>query len=406
MTAATRLIVVGAGPVGAVAAWDAVRHGLHVVLIEQAAAIDPSPRAATFHPSTLEMLDELGIMPEFVNAGLVARFFDFWDRPAAELIARCDHHVLSDDTRFPYVVQTEQHKLVGMLLRRLQAEPTAEVMLGCKLTGLEQDSSSVTAHVVSPEGRRSVRADFIIGADGGRSTVRKSLGIEFEGYTWPERFLVLTTLFDFQRAFDCSYRNYMSDPVEWVNLFKVAGDDGLGRWRAVFATRPDETEDEVLRTEIGQTRLAGLVPDAAAGLVHQNLYKVHQRVARSFTKGRAFLAGDAAHVNNPIGGLGLNCGIHDANALIRALYHAATDGSQAQLRLYETHRRALNIEYVQDQTVANKRRLEETDTSVRQARFDDLAATAADPVRHRQFLLRTSLLESVRKPTKAAGSSD
>jgi 3-(3-hydroxy-phenyl)propionate hydroxylase len=181
-----------------------------------------------------------------------------------------------------------------------------------------------------------------------------------------------------------------------VNLFKVAGDDGLGRWRAVFATRPDETEDDALRTETGQARLAGLVPDAAADLVHQNLYKVHQRVATSFRRDRAFLAGDAAHVNNPIGGLGLNCGIHDAYALIRALDHAVRDGSETQLRLYETRRRALNIKYVQQQTIVNKKRLEEKDASVRRARLDDLAAAVADPARHRQFLLRTSLLESVR----------
>jgi 3-(3-hydroxy-phenyl)propionate hydroxylase len=390
------VIVVGGGPVGAVAAWDAARRGLSPVLIEQSAGIDTNPRAATFHPSTLEMLDDLGVIEDFVAVGLVCRYFDFWDRPSGRLVARFDHDVLRDDTRFPFVVQTEQHKLVNLLLRRLEADDDARVVLGGTLVGLEQDAGGVTAHVATADGELALRAEFLIGADGGRSTVRKLLGIEFEGYTWPERFLVLTTTYDFQEAFDCSYRNYMADPVEWVNLFKVAGDDLSGRWRAVFATRPDETEEEALNEEVAKARLSGLVPEAADGLVHVNLYNVHQRVAKSFRDGRAFLAGDAAHVNNPIGGLGLNCGIHDATELLAAIDRFVRTGEDHGLARYEEHRRALNIEYVQQQTVANKRRLEEKDPAVREERLAELAATAADEERHRAFLLRTSLLASLR----------
>src|SRR5262249_44182473 len=141
------------------------------------------------------------------------------------------------------------------------------------------------------------------------------------GYTWPERFIVLTTSNDFQKMLDCCYRNYFADPDEWMNLFKVAGDDGKGRWRAVFPSHPEETDEEILTDEAVHRRLQGVCPTTTAyDVVHRNLYKVHQRVAKTFRAGRVFLAGDAAHVNNPIGGLGLNCGIHDAMELIDTIH--------------------------------------------------------------------------------------
>ena len=156
--------------------------------------------------------------------------------------------------------------------------------------------------------------------------MRKSLGIEFEGYTWPERFLVITTKFDFQAALGCCLRNYMADPQEWTNLFKVAGDDLKGRWRAVFNTREDETDEEALADAAVRARLGRVhVPEDKRDYLHLNLYSVHQRVAKSFRKGRVFLCGDAAHVNNPIGGLGLNSGIHEAWHLANLLKEAKPD---------------------------------------------------------------------------------
>jgi 3-(3-hydroxy-phenyl)propionate hydroxylase len=224
------------------------------------------------------------------------------------------------------------------------------------------------------------------------------MGIPFEGYTWPERFIVLTTRFDFERERGYCYRNYLSDPDEWANLFKVAGDDGKGQWRAVFPTREEESDAEALSDAGVQQRLQRFFPKPAPyEVVHRNLYKAHQRVARTFRKGRVLLAGDAAHVNNPIGGLGLNCGIHDGVELAERLARHCGGSGEDELDLYDRRRRPLNIEFVQSQTVNNKKRLEEKDPAVRAANFEQLRQTAADPARHRQFLLRTSLIESVRK---------
>jgi 3-(3-hydroxy-phenyl)propionate hydroxylase len=130
---------------------------------------------------------------------------------------------------------------------------------------------------------------------------------------------------------------------------------------------------------------------------------VHQRVAASFRRGRVFLAGDAAHVNNPLGGLGLNFGIHDAMELTGLLGRVIRrEAPEAILDQYDLHRRPLNIEFVQQQTVANKKRMEEKDPAARSKNFEQLAATAADPAAHRAYMLRASLIESVRKRAAAA----
>jgi 3-(3-hydroxy-phenyl)propionate hydroxylase len=394
-----RVGIVGAGPVGVVAALACARRGMRVTLFEAEREIDHSPRAATTHPSTLEVLAGLGLLEEFQSVGLVARYFQFWDGATKTLVAEFDHDALRDETPYPYVVQTEQHKLCEIGLRRLGAMPNVEVRMGAPVTGLEQDANGVRLAATEQHA-----FDYVIGCDGGRSAVRKCLDIEFEGYTWPERFLVLTTLFDFEQMLGCCPRSYISDPEEWTNLFKVSGDDLKGRWRAVFPARENETDEEAFSEPAVRRRMHKLWQDhPMESLVHRNIYRVHQRVAKAFRSGRVFLAGDAAHVNNPVGGLGLNCGIHDALELAETLQLVASgQAGEELLDRYERRRRPLNIEHVQQQTVANKKRLEERDPRVRQANFDELSRAAADPRLHKQFLMRTSLIESMRKAARIA----
>ena len=387
--AARRIIVVGAGPVGTVAALACARFGHDVTLFEAEERINDSPRASTTQPPTLEILAELGLIDEYIAQGLIARTFQFWDRSRLRLIAEFDFERLRGETAYPFVVQTEQHKLALMGIARLRVMGNATVRMGTRVTGIEQDAEGATVRTEE----EALRADYVIGCDGGSSAVRKALGIEFEGFTWPERFLVITTRFDFERALGVCYRNYMADPHEWTNLFKVAGDDLKGRWRAVYNTREDESDEEALSDAAVRARLGRVyVPEAERDYLHLNLYNVHQRVAKQFRRGRVFLCGDAAHVNNPIGGLGLNSGIHEAWDLAQLLSRPGAD-----LDAYERRRRPLNIEYVQEQTIANKRRLEEREPGTRERHFEELGRTADDPAKHKAFLMRASLLEGTKK---------
>jgi 3-(3-hydroxy-phenyl)propionate hydroxylase len=390
--------VIGTGPVGVICALALARQGHSILLVETEPSVNRSPRAATTHPATLEMLAELDLVTEIIGSGVVARYFQFWDRPSGRMIAQFDHQILSKDTPYPFVVQCEQHKVANLGLARLQTMSNASVAMQTRASGFTDDGERVTLALASPNGtERRVTASYLVGCDGGRSFVRKGLGIEFEGFTHPERFIVLTTPFDFEAEKGFCYRNYFSDPDEWANLFKVAGDDLRGLWRVVFPTRINETDEQALSDAAVQHRLQKFFPlGRPYEVAHRNIYNVHQRVAASFRKGRVMLAGDAAHVNNPIGGLGMNFGIHDAVSLAASIDAVLKGETEAGLDGYDRLRRPLNVEFVQSQTIQNKKRLEEKDPAIREKNFADLAATAADPIRHRAFLMRTSLLESVR----------
>ena len=393
------ILIAGGGPVGVIAALALARQGLAVHVFEAENKVNDAPRAATTHAATLEMLEELGLAEEVIRRGLIEPLFRTWDRSTGKLVAEFDFGNLKNDTRYPYAVQCEQHKLANLAIERLRELPHATVEFSARVTSVSQSSDAVEITVQTKAGTRTVKGVYLIGADGGRSTVRKSLDIDFEGYTHPERFLILTTRFDIGTKFPGCTRNYLSDPQDWCALFKVAGDDGKGLWRVLSSTRLDQAEAELFDDGAVERRLQGFIPkDGRYDVVHRNLYNVHQRVAARFCKGRVFLAGDAAHVNNPLGGLGLNFGIHDAIELTRLLGRVLRREAAADsLDSYDRYRRPLNIEFVQQQTIANKQRMEEKNPAARARNFEQLAAIAADPAAHRAYLLRASLIDSVRK---------
>jgi 3-(3-hydroxy-phenyl)propionate hydroxylase len=399
MTTERPILIAGGGPVGFITALALARQGLPVHLFEAEARINDMPRAATTHAATLEMLAGLGMVEEVIERGYVEPLFRIWDRQSHTIVAEFDFRILKDETPYPFAVQCEQHKLAGMALRRLKDYPNATVEFSARVTGLEQFADRVEITVESAEGTRRFAGSYLIGNDGGRSTVRKALGIEFEGYTHPERFMILTTTDDLGVTYPGCTRNYITDPGAWFSVFKVSGDERGPLWRVLSATQPEQTDDELMNPEATERRLQAFIPKPGAyDIIHRNLYNVHQRVAASFRKGRVFLAGDSAHVNNPLGGLGLNFGIHDAVEVTTLLGQVIRREARADiLDQYDLHRRPLNIEFVQQQTIANKKRMEEKDPAARQRDQDQLRRTAEDPAAHRAYVRKASLLESVRK---------
>jgi 3-(3-hydroxy-phenyl)propionate hydroxylase len=398
-----RVIVVGAGPVGAVSALALVKKGIPVTLIEAEAEPPEDQRAATIHPPTVEMLAELGLKDEAfaddASGGLQSPIFHFRDRVTGELIAVFDISLLEGEVPYPFVVQWEQYKLVRAARPHIEASGIAEVRFSTKVTGLAQTADHVEATLTNAQGEsEKLRGRYLIGADGGRSTVRRLADIEFEGFTWPERFIKIGTSFDFGatgKGF-CT-RNYFSDPNEWLNLFKVKGNGPPGIWRGIMPIPPEETDAQALSLDGIQRRLQGI--HAKSGdyeIPYHALYAVHQRVAATFNKGRVLLAGDAAHVNNPIGGMGMNGGIHDAMNLTQKLadvwYGRAGEGVFDR---YTRQRRKAQVDYVQAQTIANKRALEEKDPVIRRAHLDELRRISEDVKLHKQFLYRAALFDSL-----------
>lgn len=406
MTRGDGVIISGGGPVGLICALGLARQGIPVTVFERNETLVDDPRAATTHPATLELLDELGLEEDIRRSGLVAPIFQFWDRISGECVAEFDHALIADETRFPYVVQCEQFKTASIALRHLHNEPSAEVLFGHEVVGLSAGEDAVSVTIRNGDTTFTRSTPYLIGADGGRSLIRKMAGIAFEGFTFAEQFMVLTTPFDFLARRGYSYRSYFADPQEWCNCFKVAADGPPGLWRTVYPTDAEATEDELLSDEAVQARLQKFFPkEGDYEVVHRNLYRVHQRVAETFRKKRVLLAGDAAHVNNPIGGMGLNGGIQDAVSLADKLAKVLHGrGSTTLLDLYDRQRRTIATEFVQAQTIQNKKRLEAKDEATRQANFRDLRDTAADHARAKAFLMRSSMLDAQRRAAALAAT--
>jgi len=394
-----RVLIAGGGPVGLLCAWLLGRRGLPVRLFDVNETLQADPRAATTHPATLDLLADDGLADDMARVGLVAPIFQFWDRPSGEKVAEFDHAVLKEDTSHPFVVQCEQFKTTKLLVERLRTLPNVEVLFAHEVVDVVQTDSLVSVDVRGPDGVKSHSGAYLIGADGGRSVVRKQSDIAFEGFTWPERFIVLTTPFDFESAYGLCFRSYFADPDEWCNCFKVSADGPPGLWRTVYPANPDQSEQQLMSDAAVQARMQKFFPaQQPYEIVHRNLYVTHQRVAETFRKGRVLLAGDSAHVNNPIGGMGLNGGIQDAANLAEKLAAVLLDKApDALLDLYSLQRRTVATEYVQEQSIANKKRLEARDPEIRRRNLDELREMAADRARARQFLLRTSMIASQRR---------
>ena len=393
------VIVVGAGPVGSVMAYALVRRGIPVILVEQLLAPEIECRAASCHPPTVAMFDELGLLAEGLDQGLVSPVFQYLDGPTGEVLASFDIRRMKAPPPHPYVLQWEQYKITRTIVDRLACEPLAELRLGTRVTGLSDDSELVTLEVQDEEGRVAhISGAFVVGCDGGRSTIRKLAGISFDGFTWPERFIKIDTYFDFfQLNPKLSNRNYFSDPDRWMNLFKARGPGGEGQWRAVSPTLPEQSDHELISPEAVEARLQRFCPKPGAyEIATVGIYNVHQRVAETFNRGRVLLAGDAAHVNNPVGGMGMNGGIHDAVNLAEQLERILA-GQEAgpMLDRYTAQRRKAQVDHVQAQSIQNKETLGEKDPVARARKLDAIRAMGSEPEKHDAFIRRACLIDSL-----------
>lgn len=388
------VLIAGAGPVGLVSALTLATAGISVTVFERHTKPQEDLRASTFHPPTLDMLARFGLTDELVSQGLIARYTQQRDRKEG-LIAEFDMSLLEGETQHPFRLQCEQWKLNTLLLERLALFPHVNIVLGAEMQTVTQDAKSVTANVKIDGNMTDFTGSYLIGADGASSAVRQSLGIEFEGFTYPERFLSVSTDFEYADHLPkLSYVNYVSDPEEWCVLLRVPT-----LWRVLFPTRLEETDEEVMTDESIQKRLQNLLPkDTPYNTVHRTLYKVHQRVAKEFRRGRVVLAGDAAHINNPIGGMGMNGGVQDAFNLSDKLVDILMSGASPELLdRYERQRRSVAIEYINANTARNKKNIEERDPDARRKTQNELRAIAASPAAAKDYLRKTSMIDALER---------
>lgn len=393
----TQVIVAGAGPVGTLAAYYLASKGIEVMLCEAGPNCARDLRASTFHPPTLEMLDKLWLAEELIEKGLKAPVYHFRERQTGEVV-EFDLSEIADHTRFPYRVQCEQHVMASMLAGKLQKHGKADVRFGHRITSFTQSDDGIEVALENSREIVQVNAKYLIAADGGGSIIRKWLKAEFEGFTYPEKFLTLSTKLELRDHIkNLAYVSYVSDPEEWLVLLRVPS-----VWRILVPASEDQPDDMLLSDDYKDQVMQRLVGRTDVETEHRTIYRVHQRVVSRFDHGRTFLVGDAAHLNNPLGGFGMNSGIHDAWNLCEKIEHClgtasvkAAGHDDRAFELFGRQRHAVTHSFIQAQTMQNKALLEHGADKGQQQRLEQMRFLRDNDEKRREFLLKQAMFSSL-----------
>ena len=393
-THTSQVIVVGAGPVGLTLAYGLARAGVSVTVIETEPAVSRQLRASTFHPPTLDMLDAWGVTAELIAHGRITPTWQIRLHETGEHVT-FDLSVLQGDTAHPYRLQCEQAVLSDALEARLKSEPSVRIWRGASVVDVGQHAGGAWVEVRPADGSPVERIEgaYVVGCDGAHSLVRKAIGSDFEGSTYPDTTLLVTTHFDFDALWpDLAGVNYIwqdEGTYSLLHLPKV--------WRVSLhpqADRPLEEEAQPERIARRLNALFGAQHDFALQEVRP--YRVHKRLASRWRLGHLFIAGDAAHLNNPKGGMGMNGGIHDAMALCEVLLRALEGhNSEAALDGYERQRLPVVRDDIIGQADRNHARMQLRSLDERRASLAQLQALIDDRDRLRKHLRQTSMLDGL-----------
>jgi 3-(3-hydroxy-phenyl)propionate hydroxylase len=373
---AKKVLVIGAGPVGLVTALSLAKPGIDVTVIEAEDGIVESPRAMGYHWPVLDGLEMLGLLDDMKEEGFIQRQFSFRILKTDEQIL-FDASVLKDLTDHPYMLVLGQNKLAKIVLRHVERHSNITIAWKTHFQSLEQDSEGVTIKTLRDGEEQIYEADWLIATDGARSQVRKAVGLDFGGITWPKRFIATNIHFDFDK-YGWGRMGYLLDPQFGAVMGKLDRD---GLWRVMFSESA-ELPVEGMEARIGDYMQAVLPGDKKYELAMFNGYGMHQRSAEAYRVGRVLLAGDAAHATNPTSGYGLVGGLFDSYALTDALTAVlAGTADESVLDDYATARRKVFEEITSPVSTTSMRLVFDSQNNDQLARTADaLRARSQDPV--------------------------
>ncbi|MAI82500.1 MAG: monooxygenase [Gammaproteobacteria bacterium] len=387
-----KVIIIGAGPVGTFAAYCLAEYGIETLVLESESTCETDMRASTFHPSTLKYLDNLNLADELIEKGLKAPIFQYRIRSTDEVL-EFNLQELDDVLDFPFRLQCEQYKFARMLAGKLDRHRHSSVLFNRKLINFSEGNNKVTLDVDHHGTSEQYQCDYLIGADGANSIVRRNLGIEFSGFTYEEKFFTLSTQKPLENYFsNLSYVNYVSDPEEWFVLLKAPS-----AWR-ILVPVPQTLDDKAIKSNDYVSDIFTRVLNSCDPIetIHRTIYRVHQRVVNKMRYGRIMLAGDSAHLNNPLGGFGMNGGLHDAWNLAEKLDGIINQKNDEDLlNLYDRQRRTVMNDFIQKQTIRNKKMIEETGDANYSSEWMRMRNLHENENERRDYMLRQSMTQSL-----------
>ncbi len=321
------VLVVGAGPVGLALSLALARQNRRVQIIEKNSETARFSRAPAIWPATQEVLDRLGVIDRFLQDGIVKRHVTLQDADSDSVLLSVPIEELSGETPFPQLLILPQSSTENLLLQALQNCHSARVRFGTELVDLTPASDHVSAHCKSTAGEFDIAARLVVGCDGAHSRVRKLLRLDFPGNTFPFE----ASLADIRYANDDWHSPRLTgSPCPAIGI-KITHDT----WRLIlpFTDNPAMSLDQ--RIQYAMDGLFG----KSGEILWKSQFSLHNRVASAFSRGRIALAGDAAHLNSPVGGQGMNAGLQDTEPLASALIEVLETNDVSALDSYSGQRR-------------------------------------------------------------------